>query len=92
MNKAHVPYDGDCAFCCKSIRLLQKLDWLRKLDYIRARTTIPNAEYFIQEAATKSSMSGDIYQVRCPGSAVNECQRWLMNELQRLRTTPARQR
>ncbi len=62
----------------------------RKLDYIRARSTIPNAEYFIQEAATKSSMSGDVYQVRCPGTAVNECKGWLLNELQRLRVKPAR--
>jgi predicted DCC family thiol-disulfide oxidoreductase YuxK len=37
MTKARVLYDGDCAFCCKSIELLQKLDWLRKLDYVNVR-------------------------------------------------------
>jgi predicted DCC family thiol-disulfide oxidoreductase YuxK len=37
MNQAHVLYDGDCAFCCKSIALLKKLDWLGKLDYVNVR-------------------------------------------------------
>jgi len=32
MTKARVLYDGDCAFCCKSIELLKKLDWLGQLD------------------------------------------------------------
>ena len=37
MTKARVLYDGDCAFCCKSIELLKKLDWLGKLDYVNVR-------------------------------------------------------
>ena len=37
MPKAHVLYDGDCAFCCKSLELLKKLDWLGKLDYVNVR-------------------------------------------------------
>ena len=37
MTKARVFYDGDCAFCCKSIDLLKKLDWLGKLDYVNVR-------------------------------------------------------
>jgi len=37
MTKARVLYDGDCAFCCKSIALLQKLDWLGKLEYVNVR-------------------------------------------------------
>lgn len=36
-NKARVLYDGDCAFCCKSVVLLKKLDWLKKLDYVNVR-------------------------------------------------------
>jgi predicted DCC family thiol-disulfide oxidoreductase YuxK len=36
-TKARVLYDGDCRFCCKSIELLKKLDWLGKLDYVNAR-------------------------------------------------------
>jgi predicted DCC family thiol-disulfide oxidoreductase YuxK len=37
MTKARVFYDGDCAFCCKSIALLKKLDWLGKLDFVNVR-------------------------------------------------------
>jgi predicted DCC family thiol-disulfide oxidoreductase YuxK len=37
MTKARVLYDGDCAFCCKSIALLGKLDWLGKLAFVNAR-------------------------------------------------------
>ena len=37
MSKARVLYDGDCVFCCKSIELLKKLDWLRKLEYVNVR-------------------------------------------------------
>ena len=37
MTKARVLYDGACAFCCKSIELLKKLDWLGKLEYINVR-------------------------------------------------------
>jgi predicted DCC family thiol-disulfide oxidoreductase YuxK len=37
MTKAQVLYDGDCVFCCKSIALLKKLDWLGKLEYVNVR-------------------------------------------------------
>ena len=37
MTKARVLYDGDCAFCRKSVELLKKLDWLGKLDYVNVR-------------------------------------------------------
>lgn len=36
-TKARVLYDGDCAFCCKSVELLQKLDWRNKLECINVR-------------------------------------------------------
>ena len=35
--KSRVLYDGDCPFCCKSVELLKKLDWLGKLDYVNVR-------------------------------------------------------
>src|SRR5262245_52782456 len=35
--KARVLYDGQCAFCCKSVELLKRLDWLKKLDYVNVR-------------------------------------------------------
>lgn len=37
MARAQVLYDGDCAFCRKSIGLLQKLDWLKQLSYLDVR-------------------------------------------------------
>ena len=32
-------YDGDCAFCCKSVGILKRLDWLRRLQYQNCRET-----------------------------------------------------
>ena len=37
MTKARVLYDGDLAFCCKSVELLKKLDWLGKLEFVNVR-------------------------------------------------------
>jgi predicted DCC family thiol-disulfide oxidoreductase YuxK len=37
MGKARVLYDGACAFCCKSVELAKKLDWLGKLEYVNVR-------------------------------------------------------
>lgn len=64
---------------------------LKKLNYIRDRTTIPSAEYFIQEAASRSSM-GDrmMYQIRCNNSPVQECRGWLMGELNKSRIRTAK--
>ena len=64
---------------------------LKKLNYIRDRTTIPSAEYFIQEAASRSSM-GDrmMYQIRCNNSPVQECRGWLLGELNKSRIRAAK--
>ena len=64
---------------------------LKKLNYIRDRTTIPSAEYFIQEAASRSSM-GDrmMYQIRCNNSPVQECRVWLLGELNKSRIRAAK--
>jgi len=37
--QARVLYDGDCAFCRRSIAALQKLDWLRRFAYVNVRDT-----------------------------------------------------
>lgn len=62
----------------------------RKLNQMRDLATIPNAEAFIQEAATRSSMSGQPYQVRCQGAPVQACHDWLRTELARVRLRGAR--
>src|SRR5262245_39739239 len=36
-RQAQVLYDGQCAFCTKSVALLQRLDWLHRLTYVNAR-------------------------------------------------------
>lgn len=35
--RAQVLFDGDCAFCRKSIAILRKLDWLHRLEYVSFR-------------------------------------------------------
>lgn len=62
----------------------------KKLDYIRYRDTIRDAEHFIELAATRSSMSGEAYQVRCPGAPLKVCAGWLLEELARFRKSPTR--
>jgi hypothetical protein len=57
----------------------------RKLDYLADRGAVASAEQFIERAATKSSMSGQAYRVKCgPQPAVPSGQ-WLYPELQALR-------
>jgi predicted DCC family thiol-disulfide oxidoreductase YuxK len=36
-GRAAVLYDGDCAFCCKSVELLKRLDWLQRLEFANFR-------------------------------------------------------
>lgn len=38
-TQAVVLYDGDCAFCQKSVRILKSLDWLHRLKIQDARDT-----------------------------------------------------
>src|SRR4051812_27268259 len=36
-RRAAVLYDGDCAFCRKSVALLRRLDWGRSLAFVNSR-------------------------------------------------------
>jgi hypothetical protein len=56
-----------------------------KYDYLDQRGKVPNAEAFIDLAASKSSMSGKPYQVRCGDAPVMPSATWLSTELKRLR-------
>lgn len=56
----------------------------RKYDY--ARGWIGNAEQFISRIASKSSMSGNRYQIRCQDQ-LRYSDNWLTQELQRYRTS-----
>ncbi len=64
----------------QAVELLQK-----KRDYMLLWGEIPNTEYFIDEAATRSSISGDAYHVRCLGMQQQESRQWLKEELSRFR-------
>lgn len=57
----------------------------RKLRHGKKRHKDPSAEYFIEHAATGSSLTGKPYQVRCPGDAVVASADWFRAELQRYR-------
>ena len=58
-----------------------------KYKYLAARNQINSAEEFIEKAATKSSLSGEAYEVRCNGGLPLTSNQWLRDELVRLRTS-----
>jgi Family of unknown function (DUF5329) len=62
----------------------------KKYDHLRKRGLADTAELFIERCASKSSMSGKAYRVRCPGKAVETSERWFIQRLQALRAAAAR--
>ena len=60
----------------------------RKYEYLRKRGLADSAEHFIERGASRSSMSGQPYHVRCPGKPVAEAGVWFRGLLQRLRAAP----
>ncbi|MGF6109195.1 DUF5329 domain-containing protein [Pseudomonas frederiksbergensis] len=56
----------------------------KKLNYLEGKNMVSSAEDFIDLAATKSSMNGKAYEVRCP-VGVQPTSTWLKSELQRQR-------
>ncbi|MEZ5460548.1 DUF5329 domain-containing protein [Dokdonella sp.] len=61
----------------------------RKLDYLERKDLLTTADSFIALAATRSSMSGEPYQVRCPGETPVPSAEWLNTKLDQIRTHPA---
>ena len=61
----------------------------KKYDYLRKRGMADTAESFIERGASKSSMSGKPYRVRCPGKAVDTAAHWFEQRLRTLRAEPA---
>jgi len=55
----------------------------RKYDYYK--DDISSAEDFIRLSATKSTMSGSKYHIKCPDQPEVESGRWLLDELARYR-------
>jgi Family of unknown function (DUF5329) len=50
-----------------------------------ARDRVRTAEEFIELAATRSSLSGRAYAIRCPGEATVSSSSWLQEKLHRYR-------
>jgi hypothetical protein len=57
-----------------------------KYAYLNKRGQIPDAEAFIDRAASKSSISGRAYQVRCGIGPLIPSATWLSTELKHLRS------
>jgi hypothetical protein len=56
-----------------------------KYTYLQNRDLVPNAQAFIERAASTSSMTGKPYEVRCGTAQPVPSARWLGEELQRYR-------
>lgn len=65
-----------------------KAHLLDKLKYIEERATVQSAEQFIELPASRSSLSGRPYQVRCGNDAPVESRRWLSGQRTTLRESP----
>ena len=61
----------------------------RKYDYLLKKDLVDTAEQFIERAASKSSMSGRAYQVRCPGQPAQPAATWFKAKLDALRGSGA---
>ncbi|MEZ2311764.1 DUF5329 domain-containing protein [Paraburkholderia sp. RCC_158] len=62
-----------------------KSHMLAKLHYIESRTALQNTEQFIELAATRSSVSGKPYVVKCGNGPGEPSATWLTKQLQSLR-------
>ncbi len=62
----------------------------RKYDYLLKNGLVTSTEAFIEHAATKSSMSGKPYQVRCGKSPAQSSQLWFTSKLKALRANGRR--
>jgi len=56
-----------------------------KYEYLVGKKLVHGTEDFIVGAAEKSSMSGQPYQVQCPGQPAEPSAQWLRNRLNEMR-------
>ncbi len=64
-----------------------KTHLLKKLNYLEEKGRLENTEQFIDLAATKSSMSGKAYLVKCGSTEAISSSEWLTTQLQAMRST-----
>ncbi len=60
---------------------------LKKYEHMASRNMLGSAEDFIVKAATRSSMSGEAYAMRCGDAPPQRCDEWLMTRLKAMRQT-----
>ena len=61
----------------------------QKYDYLAARDRIGTADDFIEQAATKSSMSGKAYSIKCNTGLAETANQWLREVLAGYRASAA---
>ena len=59
-----------------------------KYEYLAAKGLIQSAEDFIVQAATKSSLSGKAYAIKCGSDPVMTTDQWLRDALAQYRSSP----
>jgi hypothetical protein len=59
---------------------------LRKLKYLEDKGAVQSTEQFIELAASRSSMTGQPYLVKCGNGAPVQSATWLLSQLQDMRT------
>ncbi|MCC7248231.1 MAG: DUF5329 domain-containing protein [Lysobacter sp.] len=62
----------------------------KKYDYLRKRDMADTAELFIERAASRSSLSGKAYRVRCGRDAPVESATWFKRKLAEIRAGSGR--
>ena len=64
-----------------------KTHLLRKLEYLEGKNAVQSTEQFIELGASKSSLSGRAYQVKCGNAAAIDSKSWLSTQLKLIRST-----
>ncbi len=59
-----------------------------KYEYLEARDQLKSAEDFIAKAATRSSMTGEAYAIRCAGAGQMASEEWMKAKLKVMRQAP----
>ena len=60
---------------------------LRKLDYLDGNNAVQSTEQFIELGASKSSLSGQPYRVKCGAAAAVDSKTWLSDQLKLIRAS-----
>ena len=61
----------------------------QKYEYLVMRDLLSSTEEFIDKAATRSSMTGEPYAIRCAAAAPQRSDEWMRARLKSMRQAPA---